>query len=147
MFNQKNVLLSVITTDIETAAIGDLIYGLIILFIYEFTIKRFILYTLFTITGGLIVVSISVILNSLSFWINKADMFADTFNDLIIHFDTYPDGIYKGIVKILLYTIIPIGIVNYIPIRILTKFNLQLTLLVILVCIILVTLAFTIFNK
>ena len=35
----KNVLLSAITTDVETSAIGDILYGYIMLFIYGFSIS------------------------------------------------------------------------------------------------------------
>ena len=49
---------------------------------------------------------------------------------------TYPDGIFKGIVKGLLYTLIPVGITTYIPVKILSNFNLQSFILVILVSLI-----------
>lgn len=143
----KNVLLSCITTDVEPSAIGDLLYGYIMLFIYGFTISRFILFTIFSISGGLILTSISVILSSLSFWFDKSDIIADTGNSLATNFATYPDGIFKGVVKLLLFTLIPVGIINYIPVKLLTEFNIYLFLIVILVTILFITIAFTIFYK
>lgn len=143
----KSVLISVITSDVEVSAIGDLLYGYIMLFVCGISIEKFLLFTLFTISGGLILVSISVILSSLSFWINKADIIADTGNSLMVNFATYPDGIFKGITKIILFTLIPVGIVNYIPVKILTNFDIKLTSLIILITIILIILAFLIFNK
>jgi len=143
----KNVLISAITTSVSPSAIGDMIYGYIMLFVYGFTIPRFILFTLFTISGGLILTGISVILSSLSFWFNKTDIIADVGNNLMINFSTYPDGIFKGGVKLLLFTLLPVGIVNYIPVKILTKFNINLLLIVILVTIIVITLAFIVFYK
>jgi len=65
----------------------------------------------------------------------------------MINFSTYPDGIFKGGVKLLLFTLLPVGIVNYIPVKILTKFNINLLLIVILVTIIVITLAFIVFYK
>lgn len=126
----KNVLISAITSDVEPSALGDMLYGFIMIIVSGFTIKKFILFTLFTITGGLIMTSIAVILASLSFWINKADMIADTGNSILTHFAIYPDGIFKGIVKIILFTVIPVGIINYIPIWVLTKYSIHLTLIV-----------------
>ena len=41
----------------------------------------------------------------------------------MINFATYPDGIFKGFIKVLFYTIIPIGFVNYIPIHLIDSFN------------------------
>ena len=142
----KNVLLSAITTDVEPSALGDLLYGYIMLFIYGFTIERFLLFSLFTIVGGIILVAIAVILGSLSFWFNKSDVVSDLGNSLMTNFATYPDGIFKGFVKGLLYTLIPVGIVNYIPVAIMTEFNLGLTFLVIGVAVCVITLAFFVFD-
>ena len=143
----KNVLISTITSDVEVSALGDFIYGYIMLFVFGFTLPRFLLFTLFMITGGLILTSIAVILSSLSFWFQKADIIADTGNSLMVNFATYPDGIFKGVAKILLFTLIPVGIVNYIPIQIMTEFNLSLTILIVGIAILFVVLAFVIFYK
>ena len=143
----KNVLLSTITTDVEPSAIGDILYAYIMLFIYGFTIEKFLLFTLFIFTGGFTLVAIAVILGSLSFWFNKTDMIADVGNSLTTNFATYPDGIFKGVVKGILYTIIPVGMINYIPIKILTEFNIWLTLGVLGFTIFMIFLAFFIFNK
>jgi hypothetical protein len=60
-------------------------------------------------------------------------------------FNTYPkkDNQYY----ILLYTLIPVGIVNYIPVQIITQFNLNLFLITIGVTTLLITLAFIVFYK
>lgn len=143
----KNVLLSIIATEVSTSALGDLIYGYIMLFIFGFTIPRFLLFTLFSICGGLILTSIAVILGSLSFWFRKSDIIADTGNSLMTNFATYPDGIFKGISKILLFTLVPVGIVNYIPVKIITKFNIYLFIIVIVATLLLITIAFIVFYK
>lgn len=126
----KNVLLSSITSEIKTSAIGDIIYGYIMLFIYGINISNFILFTFFTITGGLITTSLTIILSSLSFWFNNSEMLADIGNSLMLNVSSYPDGIFKGIVKILLYTIIPAGFAYYMPIKIITDFNIYLFLVI-----------------
>ena len=143
----KNVLLSVITTDVETSAIGDLLYGYIMLFVYGFTIPRFLLFTLFTICGGLILTSIAIILASLSFWFRNSDIVADTGNSLMENFATYPDGIFKGVVKIILFTLVPVGIVNYIPVRIIANFNIYLFAVVIIVTLLLIVISFIVFSR
>lgn len=143
----KNVLLSAITSDIEVSAIGDLIYGYVILIIYGITIENFILFTIFTILGGLIIACVSVIVNSLTFWFNMSDLLADTINNMMITFGTYPKDIFNGIVKILLYTIIPVGIANYIPIDLIINFNIYGFLLVFVVTVFMIVLSFYIFNR
>lgn len=143
----KNVLISVITSNISTSAIGDILFGYIVLFIFGLSLSNLILFTIFTICGGLILTSISIILNSLSFWFNKTDIIADTINNLMVNFATYPDGIFKGLTKILLYTLIPVGIVNYIPISIMTNFSIKNFIIVIVVTILLIVFAFILFYQ
>ena len=143
----KNVLLSMITTDVEPSALGDLLYGYIMLFIYGITITRFLLFTLFIFTGGFLMTAVACILGSLSFWFNNTEAVADTGNGLMVNFATYPDGIFKGVVKALLFTLIPVGITTYIPVRVMTAFDIKLFLIVILFTIVLIFLAFIIFNR
>lgn len=143
----KNVLLSAITSDVEVSALGDILYALIVYFIYGFNIKTFFLYIFFCITGGLILAAVSVIFNSLSFWFSNADMISDVGNSLMVNFATYPDGIFKGVTKWLLFTIIPVGISNYLPVKVLVEFNPYLLLINIGVTLLVVGLAVIIFYR
>ncbi|MBQ9279539.1 MAG: ABC-2 family transporter protein [Clostridia bacterium] len=143
----KNVLISAITSDVEPSAIGDLIYGVIMLIVSGLTIPKVLLFILFTISGGITMTSFAVILASLSFWFGRADSVADTGNGMITHFATYPDGIFHGISKIILYTIIPAGIINYIPVSVMTTFDVRLTLLVLAITVGMTALAFLFFYR
>ncbi len=143
----KNVLLAVLTSDIEVSALGDILYGYILLFIYGISIKSFLLYTLFGITAGFILVSVSVIFSSLAFWFGRVEVISNTLNSIMTNFATYPEGIFKGIIKILFYTILPLGFSSYMPIQIMTNFNLFNLFIVILIVILFVSLAFFIFYK
>ena len=143
----KNVLISAITSDIEVSALGDILYGYIVLAISGLTLTRFLLFTLFSITGAIVITDIAVLLGSLSFWFGKSDMIADTGNSLMTNFATYPDGIFKGISRILLLTVIPVGLTSYFPVWIMTKFDLGLSLIVIGITIIITIFTFIIFYK
>ena len=143
----KNVFLSVITSETRISAIGDLIYGYICLFIYGISIKNFLLYTLFLITGGIIVSAFASILGSLSFWIVRGDIISDSLTNMMLNFATYPGTIFKDGVRILFYTIIPLGISNYIPVDTIIRFNIGNLATVISFTIFITIMAFTIFNK
>ena len=143
----KNVLISAITTDIETSALGDIIYGFIMLIVSGFNLSKLILFIILSICGGLIATSVSIILSSLSFWFQKTDIVADRGTSLMTNFATYPEGIFKGIAKVLLFTIIPVGFANYIPVRILSSFDINLFIITIGITILFVIFAFLIFYK
>ena len=143
----KNVLISIITARSSSSALGDLLYGYIMLAVYGMTPGNFALFTLFTICGGLILVNISVIFSSLSFWFGRTEALADQANTLMTNFATYPEGIFKGVTKVILFTIIPVGIVNYLPIRVMKMFDLKYTLIILAVTIVIALAAFIIFHK
>lgn len=143
----KNVLLSVITSDSNISAIGDLIYGYICLIIYGITIQNFILFTIFVILGGIILTAFTSILGSLSFWIVKGDILADSLSNIMINLATYPGTIFKNSVKLILYTVIPVGISNYLPVEMIISFSLTKFLIVFGVSIGISILAFTIFYR
>ena len=60
----KSVLISAITSSIQVSAIGDIIYGYIALLISGFSITKFLLFTLFSISGAFMLTSISIIKKS-----------------------------------------------------------------------------------
>ncbi len=142
----KSVLLSAITSEVEVSALGDMLFAIIFYFVYGFTIKGLILHIFFCIIGGLVKTAISVILNSLSFWFGNADLIADVGNGLMINFATYPDGIFKGIVKWALFTIIPLGITAYLPVKTIISFNPIFFAIIISVALLLITFAIVLFN-
>lgn len=147
LIQPKNVLISCITSSVEVSSIGDMIYAFLMLFLYGFSFKNLLFFFIFIILGGLILTSISIIFSSLTFWLGRVDIVANTVNSLMTNFATYPDGIFKGIIKILFYTIIPIGFINYLPIKILSKFNLSYLIIILLATLFFVSLAFIIFYK
>jgi len=143
----KNILINVCCSATDVSALGDIIYGLIVYFVCGFSIDTFILFIVFGITSSLLITSIAVILGSLSFWFTKSEGFADRINNTITNFATYPEGIFRGVIKIILYTIIPLGIISYIPIQVLSRFDLTSFLIVIGGCLFFIILAFIVFNR
>ena len=143
----KNVLISLVTSKISVSAIGDLIFSIFVYILSGFTIKGFLLFIIFIISGGIMLAAFSVILNSFSFWFTNFSIFPSTLNSVTTNFSTYPEKVFTGITKVLLYTIVPVGISVYIPFRVLVKFSPMLFLCNIVVCLILVLLSFIIFNS
>ncbi len=143
----KNVLLSIVTSSTSTSAIGDLLYGYILLLVIRCNVVDFLLFTLFTITGTIIYTAFMTIVGSLSFWIIRGDMLADSLHNTMINFSIYPDTIFKNGVRLLLYSLVPIGFYTYMPLHVLIKFNPFTTLGVLGFAIGISLLAFFVFYK
>lgn len=147
LVQQKNVLISVITSDTSISAIGDILYGFIVVLFCHLNLAQFGLFVLFSITGSIIITAFTVILSCICFKFVKGDVLVDTLSGAVISFATYPDTIFKNVIKLIFYTIIPVGLTNYMPIHIIIEFNLMSLLIVIGVTIVSVVLAFVVFNK
>ena len=142
----KSVLLSAITSDVQVSAIGDMLFAIIFFCVYGFSFIKLLLFIFFCISGGLILTAITVTLNSLSFWIGNADMIADVGDGLMVNFATYPDGIFKGIVKWALFTIIPLGLTAYLPVKMIISFDPVFFIIIIVSTLLLISIAILVFN-
>ena len=89
----------------------------------------------------------AVILASLSFWFSKTDYLAETLVNSQNSFATYPESIFKKQAKLILFTIVPVGFINYIPIRIIRLFNVKLLIINIAATIVFIIIANYIFNR
>lgn len=143
----KNVLCQTITSVVTTSAIGDIIYAYGLLFIYGATIGNLILFTYFLLAGGIMLTCFAIIIGSLSFWFKNTEGLLGMIQSMITNIATYPEGIFDGITKIILYTVVPVGIINYVPVSIIRNFDINLLMISIGVTIFLVSLAFIIFYK
>lgn len=143
----KNTLLSICYSQCSTSAIGDLVYGYLVILIFDFSVGKLILFTFFTVLGGITLTAFAVLVGSFSFFIGRGDTLADNLNGAILHFSTYPEGIFKGTVRLLLYTIIPVGIVNYLPVIAIKEFSMHALFLSVLCAVLFSLAAVWIFNR
>ncbi len=132
----------------STSAFGDLLYGFILAFIATGTnFYKIPLYILFVILGGIAIASFSALAGCLAFWIKRGEDVAQSFYNNFMMAATYPEGIFNGFVKILLYTVIPVGFMIYLPLQIISSLNFMYLGVVILFDALLVLLTFYVFNK
>lgn len=143
----KNVLLSVISSGTNSSAIGDVIYGYLVFIIFKFSPANLLMFTVLSIFGSLTMTAFAIIAGSISFWIVRGDMIAENLVNIMINFSTYPDTIFKEGVRLLLYTVVPVGFVIYLPMKIVLHFNLLLLLAVIGFSGFIILLAFFIFYR
>ena len=60
----------------------------------------------------------NIILGSMTFWLGNVEQLSGVISEAIVTFSLYPNNIYKGIVKIILLSIIPAGYLGAIPLKI-----------------------------
>ena len=143
----KDTLIYMGSSSSSISALGDILYGFIILIVVKANFVTWLLFILLAITGGLIIASFSIIWHSLSFWFGNMDDFANVMNANMVNMATYPDGIFSKEMKWLFLTLIPVSFTVHIPIKIVGELNITLLLITIAFSIGLTIVAYVIFNK
>lgn len=126
----KNVLLGVLTSETRISAIGDLLYGVILVCVCRPGVGGFFLFLLFTVTGAFAFTAFALLLGSLSFWFVRMDILQNQMLMGMINFGTYPDGIFQGAARILLYVLIPVGMALWLPAHVMVRFDVKMLLAV-----------------
>ena len=119
----KNVLVSVITSSTDVSAIGDFLYGVALVCACRPGVSSFFLFLLFTVTGMTIFTAFALLVGSLSFWFLRMDMLENQAVMGMVSFATYPDGIFSGLSRLLLYFVIPVGMAVWHPVHLISKFD------------------------
>jgi len=103
---------------------GDLIFGLAIFLVAApGRWGSLPLFLLLGLIAGLILVAFSVLVGSLAFWVGNADNLAMQAINALITFGLYPVEIFPGVVRVLLYTLIPAAFIGSVPAALLANFN------------------------
>jgi ABC-2 type transport system permease protein len=124
MTQPKNLLLHLMGSRSLARGWGDLsTMVLLVVFGGLWSPQTILLILVGSITGCLVFSSMSVIAHSLAFWLGPIENLAKQYCDSLLVFSFYPQNIYTGVLKILMFTVIPAGIVGYLPVEMIRDFT------------------------
>lgn len=142
----KNVLLHTLSSKMNWFAFGDLIFGIIIGILViptqmiPLAIYLVILSTiLFTVFGS--------ISGSLALYIGNSERISNNVYNAIVGLSIYPTNVYDGVAKLILFTIIPAGLVTGAPVELIRNFNIEGLIGVTVITIIFVIIAILFFYR
>jgi ABC-2 type transport system permease protein len=120
----RHVLLHLAVSRMDATALGDVAFGLVVFFAL---VKPTVIQALLFVVSGLLVACIffgfTVIIHSLAFVAGNSEMLADQASNTLIHFATYPSSIFDGPTKAILFTLVPAGFINTIPVSVIRDFD------------------------
>jgi ABC-2 type transport system permease protein len=120
----KSPLFTIAASRSVTSAWGDLAYGFALFALFvPVTPLSLLSFCLFTALSGLFFMSLLVLAHSLSFWWGNGEEFADTLFGGMITFSIYPEKIFSAEAKFLLFSVIPVGFLMFLPVRVILKFD------------------------
>lgn len=113
----KNVLLHVLVSRSDFAAIGDLLFGLVLGKMGCRALgANYLLFLFFMITAGSFLGAFSLLTNSLSFFIGRSEALSRQLTEGVISFSMYPGGIYQGAARFVVLFLLPAAFMTHIPV-------------------------------
>lgn len=113
--------LAVSRTDV--AALGDVIFGIALLFLVpDLNLGSILLFGALSILAGVIFIGFLIITQSLAFFFTNFEDSAEQLWWTLLGFTLYPGSIYSGGLKVVIYTIFPAFFMALLPVHILTDF-------------------------
>lgn len=132
----------------DISAWGDLLYGYIIFILFlPVNLLSILLFTYFIILASLFFAALLILLSSLTFFIGNSEQLKETIFNAILSFSTYPEKFFSGPIKLMLFTFIPVGLGIYIPVRVITCFDITLLLISTISTILLFLFAIFVFGR
>ncbi|MBS0625287.1 MAG: ABC-2 family transporter protein [Verrucomicrobia bacterium] len=122
MVQPKNLLLHLAASKSRSKGWGHLMTTVVLL-IFIGTWKSVPLVVLVSLSGSMIFISMYVIVSSLTFWYGTLESVTHRFLDSLFVFSLYPTNIYSGILQIVMFTVIPAGLIGYLPVELLREFT------------------------
>jgi len=120
----RNVLVHTLISRMNSTALGDTLLGPIaFLLLVRPTGAQFACFVLSGILAAGLFLGFTVLAHSIAFFIGNSESLSEQITGSLIHFSTYPSGIFKGATKDLLFTAIPAGFINNLPVRVIREFD------------------------
>jgi ABC-2 type transport system permease protein len=116
----KSVLVHALGLRSQPSGFGDLISGLIfIAWSGEVSWRTTAIAAVVIVASALILVACGVVFFSLAFWLGRVETVATQLWELLVTFSLYPEPLFGGALRFVLFTVLPAGFVGYLPVRIL----------------------------
>jgi len=123
MTQPKNLLIHLIGSKSRSRGWGLLMTTTILMILGGLTSPSEIAIILIgAICGCLVFTSMGVIVHSLVFWLGSIGSVPRKYSDALYLFAVYPTNIYSGWLQLIMFTIIPAGVIGYIPVELLRNF-------------------------
>ncbi|MCA9971471.1 MAG: ABC-2 family transporter protein [Anaerolineales bacterium] len=115
----RNLLLHVVFSRMSVPSIGDLTFGLVAyLFTGMFHPLDVLLFLLTSVLAGLIFVGFGIAAGSLAFFMGNAQYVSQQMSMGMVTFALYPNGLFSGAARLLLFTLLPAAFVGAVPVTI-----------------------------
>lgn len=142
----RRLLPHVVLSRMQIAAIGDLTFGLLVcVLVVPWQVSSWLTVLSTAVLAGIIMVSYATIAGSLSFFFGNAQHLSYQMTASLVTFALYPNTLFSGAARLMLFTLIPAGFVGAVPVALIQSPTLGLWLVLITASVVSVVLATAVF--
>lgn len=124
MTQPKNLLIHLIGSRSLAKGWGHVLTTFVLLALEGlFNLQTVTLVIIGVISGCLVFTSMSIIAHSFAFWLGPLESLAQKYSDSLFVFALYPTHIYSGLLNLTMFTLIPAGIIGYLPVELIRNFS------------------------
>jgi ABC-2 type transport system permease protein len=108
----------------QPSAWGDALFGVALYaVIVRPTLAELAGFVVVALAVGVLITAFGTLTSALSFWLGQAEGLANQLNHALLMFGTYPTTLFTGVVRVVLFTVIPGGFIAYVPVRFLREWE------------------------
>jgi ABC-2 type transport system permease protein len=120
----KNVLWSVSVSTSDIAALGDGLFGFImVMSVFGHAPFKVLLVCIIALGVAVLFYDFMLIIQSLSFWLGDIQDAARRIVHMLVSFTGYPQSVFQGVLKFIMMTILPAFFVITVPVNLITDFS------------------------
>lgn len=124
MTQPKNLLVHVIGSKSLSKGWGHLMTSITLILLGGITTPFLISLILIGIfCACLVFTAVSIMAHSLGFWMGSIEGVSKKYCDALFLFALYPTNIYSGVLQVIMFTLIPAGIIGYLPVELMRNFT------------------------
>ncbi len=118
MLYPRRLLSHLILGKMNASSFGDLLFGPITyLLIVRPDAPHFALFLVLTLSAAILILGFDIAVCSLGFFVGNSETISEQWRFSFITFSTYPDALFEGKSRLLLFTLIPAGFINCVSVR------------------------------
>ena len=124
MLYPRALLFHIILGRMSATACGDTVFGFVVYLAFvKPDLPHFLLFTALSVAVAFLFAGFSILTGSLTFYLGNAEGLAEQWRFSMITFSTYPATLFEGVVKLILFTLIPAAFVSFLPIEALRQMS------------------------
>lgn len=124
MTQPKNLLVHFIASKSLAKGWGNLMSASVLVFLGKLTSpSSLLIVALGIVCGCLVFTSAGIIMHSLSFWLGHIESLSHRYCESLFLFALYPTNIYSDFMQIVMFTLVPAGVIGYLPVELIRNFS------------------------